>query len=55
LAAPVFVAEHAWQVPEHALSQQKPSTQLPEAHTVVGVQASAGPSFAEQAPVLVLQ
>jgi hypothetical protein len=31
-AAPVSEAAHAWQAPEHAFSQQKPSTQKPLWH-----------------------
>jgi hypothetical protein len=39
LVPPVLAALHAWHVPSHALSQQKPSTQLPLMHCDDDVQA----------------
>jgi len=50
-AAPVLAAEHAMQVPVHALSQQKPSTQLPFRHSVAEVQASPFAFLPTQVPL----
>ena len=36
---PVFAAEHAWQVPPHAVLQQTPSAQKPDAHSPAAAHA----------------
>ena len=43
---PFFAALHATHVPAHAVSQQKPSTQLPVAHDVAAVHDAPVASFA---------
>jgi hypothetical protein len=40
LAAPVRLLLHAWQPPAHAPLQQKPSTQLLDAHSLLPPQAA---------------
>ena len=37
---PFFASEQAWQIPEQAVLQQKPSTQLPLEHSEAIVQAA---------------
>ena len=45
-------AAHAWQVPEQAVLQQKPSTQKPEVHWLAPLQAVPCTFFAVQVPAL---
>ncbi len=49
---PFLVAEQASQVPEHAVSQQKPSTQLPLVHWLVAVHALPSPRSSVQTPLV---
>jgi hypothetical protein len=47
---PVFVLAHAWQLPAHADSQQKPSTQKPLVHSFDPPQAAPFPFSGTHTP-----
>lgn len=51
-ATPVFAREHATQVPVHALSQQNPSTQLPDWHWLLPLHAVPMPFLPPQTPAM---
>jgi hypothetical protein len=48
---PVFAAEHAMQVPVHAVLQQTPSTQLPFVHSALAEHVAPSACFGTQAPL----
>jgi hypothetical protein len=53
--APVLAAGHPLQLPVQVLSQQTPSTQLPDWQASAWVHAAPVAALARQLPVLVLQ
>jgi hypothetical protein len=52
LAVAPSATEHAWQEPEHAALQQKPSTQKFEEHWLLPVQTEPWPCFGRHTPPL---